>query len=100
MWADRFGRPMVTVESAKQMACVRDPGTRRITAAVKRWETDTTTEAVLYGPDEIVRYGPITTGATTNGFHVVETVANPLGVRPGRPTAELRPHPRRRRVGD
>ena len=47
VWADRFGQPLVTVESAKQMACVRDPGTRRITAAVKRWETDKTTEAVL-----------------------------------------------------
>ena len=47
VWADRFGRPQVSVDSAKQMACLRDPGTRRITAAVKRWETDTTTEAGL-----------------------------------------------------
>jgi hypothetical protein len=82
VWADRFGQPLVTVESAKQMACVRDPGTRRITAAVKRWETDKTTEAVLYRPDEIIRYRANSTGATVNGFHVVESVANPLGVVP------------------
>uniref|UniRef100_A0A5Q5BL24 Phage portal protein n=2 Tax=unclassified Mycobacterium TaxID=2642494 RepID=A0A5Q5BL24_MYCSS len=82
VWADRFGRPLVTVESAKQMACVRDPGTRRITAAVKRWETDTTTEAVLYGPEEIVRYRANQTGATVDGFKAVESIANPLGVVP------------------
>ena len=82
VWADRFGRPLVTVESAKQVACLRDPGTRRITAAIKRWETDTTTEAVMYGPDEIVRLRANHTGATTNGFKVIETLTNPLGVPP------------------
>ncbi|WNG95292.1 phage portal protein [Mycobacterium sp. ITM-2016-00318] len=82
VWADRLGQPLVTVESAKQMACVRDPGTRRITAAVKRWETDTGTEAVLYGPDEIVRYRSNATGATIHGFKAVESIANPLGVVP------------------
>ena len=40
VWADPFGRPKVTVESAKQVAVLTDPGTRQITAAVKRWETD------------------------------------------------------------
>ena len=82
VWADRFGRPKVTVESARQMACLRDPGTRTLTAAIKRWETATTTEAVLYGPDEIVRYRANQTGATTSGFKVVETLSNPLGVPP------------------
>ncbi|MDZ7883305.1 MAG: hypothetical protein U5N53_10525 [Mycobacterium sp.] len=55
VWADRFGRPSVTVESAKQVAVQTDPGSRQVLAAVKRWETKTTTEAVLYLPDEIVR---------------------------------------------
>ena len=55
VWADPLGRPKVTVESAEQVAVLTDPGTRRITAAVKRWETQTTTEAVLYLPDQIVR---------------------------------------------
>lgn len=82
VWADRLGRPKVTVESAKQMACLRDPGTRNLTAAIKRWETDTTTEAVMYLPDEIVRLRANSTGATTNGFKVIETLSNPLGVPP------------------
>ena len=39
VWADQFGRPKVTVESAKQVAVDIDPGTRQILGAVKRWET-------------------------------------------------------------
>lgn len=82
VWADRFGRPKVTVESAHQMACLRDPGTRTLTAAIKRWETDTTTEAIVYGPETITRYRANHTGATTAGFHTVEELSNPLGVVP------------------
>lgn len=82
VWSGRDGRPLVTVESAHQMACLRDPGTRRITHAIKRWETDTTTEAVVYGPDVITRYRANHTGATTAGFKTVEELPNPLGVPP------------------
>lgn len=82
VWADQFGRPKVTVESAKQVAVLTDPGTRRITAAVKRWETAKTTEAVVYLPTEIIRLRAEQTGATTAGFSVVETLANPLGMVP------------------
>ena len=82
VWADQFGRPKVTVESAKQVAVLTDPGTRRITAAVKRWETAKTTEAVVYLPTEIIRLRAEQTGATTAGFTVVETLANPLGMVP------------------
>lgn len=82
VWADQFGQPKVTVESAKQVAVQTDPGTRQITAAVKRWETKTTTEAVLYQPDQITRYRANQTGATTQGFNTVEEIANPLGVVP------------------
>jgi len=81
-WSDAYGRPLVTVESAHQMAALRDPGTRRLTHAIKRWETTTTTEAVLYGPDVITRYRANHTGATTAGFKVVDEIANPLGVPP------------------
>ncbi|MGD7706338.1 phage portal protein [Microlunatus sp. Y2014] len=81
VWADATG-PRVTVESADQVAVLRDPGTRQIVAAVKRWETKTTTEAVLYGPDEIVRLRANSTGATTTGFHTVETIDNPFGIPP------------------
>ncbi|MFA7511128.1 MAG: phage portal protein [Mycolicibacterium vanbaalenii] len=81
-WTDRYGRPLVTVESAQQMTALRDPGTRRLTHALKKWETATTTEAVLYGPDVITRYRANQTGATTAGFYVVDEIANPLGVPP------------------
>lgn len=81
-WTDKFGRPLVTVESAHQMTALRDPGTRRLTAAIKRWETATTTEAVVYGPDVITRYRANSTGATTAGFKVIEEIDNPLGVVP------------------
>lgn len=82
VWADRYGRPRVTVESAKQVAVLTDPGTRRITAALKRWTTDTTTEAVLYLPDQISRLRANQTGATVSGFATVEVIANPLGAVP------------------
>lgn len=82
VWADGSGRPRVTVESAKQVAVLTDPGSRQIVSAVKRWETDTTTEAVMYGPDRIVRLRANSTGATTTGFRTVEEIGNPLGVVP------------------
>ncbi|ORA69348.1 hypothetical protein BST23_01480 [Mycolicibacterium elephantis] len=81
-WAGPDGRPLITVESAHQMTALRDPGTRRLTHALKRWETETTTEAVLYGPDVITRYRANQTGATTAGFRVVEEIPNPLGTPP------------------
>lgn len=82
VWADATGRPKATVESARQVAVLTDPGTRRITAAVKRWETATTTEATLFLPYEIVRLRAEQTGATTAGFKTLEVLDNPLGVVP------------------
>lgn len=82
VWADAAGDPRVTVESPTQVAVLTDPGSRRIVAAVKRWETERTTEAVLYEPDTITRLRANTTGATTSGFRTVETIRNPLGVPP------------------
>ncbi|TSE00664.1 phage portal protein [Skermania sp. ID1734] len=82
VWADQYGRPRVTIESAKQVAALCDPGTRTITAAIKRWEDDKRTYAIVYGPNEIVRYEANHTGATTAGFKVVESIANPLGIPP------------------
>lgn len=82
VWADAAGRPSISVESARQVAVLRDPGSRKIVAAVKRWTTASTTEAVLYLPEKIVRYRAQTTGATTTGFKPVETLENPLGVVP------------------
>ncbi len=83
VWADSTGAPSVSVESSRQVAVLRDPGSRRVVAALKRWETATTTEAVLYGPDEIHRLRARQTGAVTFGqFETVEVLENPLGVVP------------------
>lgn len=81
VWADKSGAPRITVESARQVITVTDPGTGATTAAVKRWETDTTTEAVVYGADEIVRWRANSTGAM-GGFTVVDRIENPLGEPP------------------
>ncbi|AZZ82564.1 hypothetical protein C5O27_17135 [Gordonia alkanivorans] len=82
VWADPFGRPKVTVESATQVGVLTDPGSRRITAAVKRWETATTTEATVFLDDLLIRLRAEQTGATTQGFRTVEEIPNPLGVVP------------------
>ena len=81
VWADLAGKPSATVESARQIAVQRDPGTREVIAAVKRWETETTTEAVLYLPEHITRYRANHVGATL-GYETVQQIPNPLGVVP------------------
>lgn len=82
VWGRPDGSPNVSIESPRQVAVVRDPSTRRIVAAVKRWRTATTTEAVLYEPHRITRFSANTAGASTVGFHTVEVIDNPLGVVP------------------
>ena len=84
VWADRFGRPNVTVESAKQVAVLTDPGSREVYAGVKRWEDTSrkTTEAVMYLQDRIIRLRANQQGAVANGFETIEELANPLGVVP------------------
>ncbi|CPT00570.1 Phage portal protein, SPP1 Gp6 [Mycobacteroides abscessus subsp. abscessus] len=82
VWADGQGRPLVSIESARQVQVRRDPGTREVVAAVKRWRTTTHTYAVVYLPDRIERWTANTPGAATAGFDLVETIANPLGVVP------------------
>jgi len=82
VWGNDSG-PQVSIESARQVAVLRDPGTRQIVAAVKRWETLTTTEAVLYECDKITRLRAQQVGATTAGFEKVgEPLANPFGIPP------------------
>jgi len=78
VWANPDGSPRVSVESAHQVAVQRDPGTREVVRAVKRWETPTTTEAVVYELDKVTRLRARSLGAI-HGFEVVETLDNPLG---------------------
>ncbi|RJN32909.1 phage portal protein [Nesterenkonia natronophila] len=83
VWADHYGQPTISVESAHQMTALRDPGTRQIVAAVKRWNTATGSEAILYGPDTITRFRSASQNATAGAqYRVAETIENPLGVVP------------------
>lgn len=82
VWAGTDGRAQATVESAKECAVITDPGSRQVTAGMKRWNTDKTTEATLLLPDRIVRLRANSTGATVAGFQVIGELPNPLGVPP------------------
>ena len=85
VWTRPDGRPNVTVESAKQVAVLTDPGSRQILAAVKRWgdKPANQTHAVLYLSDRIVRLRAEQVGTVTaTGFNVVDEITNPLGVVP------------------
>ena len=83
VWADAAGCPQVTVESAHQVAVLRDPATRDVLAAVKRWELPDArgTAAILYEPDLITRLHADALGAVS-GFRTVETLPNPFGIVP------------------
>lgn len=88
VWANDAGQAQVSIESARQVSVHRDPATRQVTAAVKRWVSDGRAHAVLYEPDTITRYtskahvsDPAAMPATaweTNG----KAIDNPLGVVP------------------
>jgi hypothetical protein len=82
VWVDAGGRPLVSVESPKQVAAVTDPSSRVVTSAIKRWQTRSTTELVIYLPDVIIRMRADTPGAATAGFYVVGSTPNPLGMIP------------------
>lgn len=82
VWGDGTGHPRVSVESAKQVAVITDPGLRTTVAAVKRWRTKTDTFAIKYLPDRIEKWHANTTGAATTAFNLVEQIDNPLGVVP------------------
>lgn len=84
VWADAAGRPQVSVESAKQVAVLTDPGSRQVYAAVKRWEDYNLkqTHAVMYLRDKIIRLQADQMGAVASGFKTIEVIPNPLGVVP------------------
>lgn len=86
VWADEHGNPTVTIESAHQVAVQRDPVTREVVAAVKRWQVGDTAYAVLYGADEITTFTAKSHGdpaaIPSHGWTAVETIPNPIGVVP------------------
>lgn len=77
-WARPDGSPLVTVESAKQVAAIRDPATREIVSAVKRWTTKTETHAMVYLADRIEHWRARTAGAASSAFELVEVIEHHL----------------------
>ncbi|PRZ41914.1 SPP1 Gp6-like portal protein [Antricoccus suffuscus] len=88
VWAGRTPEtPLVTVESARQVAVTRDPATGEVVAAAKRWVAGDRAYMTLYERDHITRLisaETITSGTAipTGGWQVRETLDNPLGVVP------------------
>lgn len=87
VWADAAGKPRVSIESPHQVTTLRDPATREVTAALKRWVGDGRAHAVLYEPDRITRYrsdalvaDPAAMPATS--WITERVIDNPLGVVP------------------
>lgn len=78
VWATPDGSPNVSIESAHQVAVLRDPGTREAVQAIKRWTTAATTEIVLYGRDEIRKLRADAVDAV-HGFKTIDVIDNPLG---------------------
>ena len=87
VWTDEKGKPSVSVESPQEMAVTRDPLSREITAALKRWrDADGYARAVLYQSDAVTTYRGIEVPQggimPSTGYNVASTVPNPLGVVP------------------
>lgn len=87
VWANGSGRPQVSVESARQMSVLRDPATRQVTAALKRWVGDGRGRGVLYEPDRITRLVSDARVADPAAFPATSwtterVLPNPLGVVP------------------
>ena len=83
VWADDLGNPRVSVESPTQCVVRRDPATREVVGALKRWSNEDAgqTFAVEYLPDQIVWFVAQAAGAA-GGFQAVRKLPNPLGVVP------------------
>lgn len=81
VWARGDGSPNVSPESAHQVLVERDPGTRQVLRALKRWEDRDATHVVVYEPDVIRRLRADSVGAV-HGFKVIEELDNPLGTVP------------------
>lgn len=86
VWAGGDGQPLVSVESARQVTLLRDPGTRQTVAALKRWAdidpvlgTPIDVRAVLYEPDTITHYQAPAYGMPAVSWEIIDRVRNPLG---------------------
>lgn len=85
-WIGQDGRARISIESARQVSVLADPGTREIVSAAKRWYTQQgqglgSTRAVLWLPDRVEEYAA-NAGAATGGFQLASVTPNPIGCVP------------------
>ncbi|MGP5110367.1 phage portal protein [Corynebacterium casei] len=97
VWADEFGRPVVTGESARHMAVERDPITNGVVEAVKRWQAVDANGVVA--EEHVVHYTRtrivhLSRTKTEGKLSFRSAVDNPLGVVPVVPLINIE------RVGD
>lgn len=93
VWVDGMGRPVVTGESAEQVAVSRDPITGGVTGAVKRWQV--VDSAGVVKEEHVIKYGPtkivhLKRGDTQGKLTFVSAVDNPLGVVPVVPLVNIK----------
>lgn len=84
VWADSTGAPTLTVDSPHEVAVTRDPITREVTAAAKRWKEDGKARAMLFLPDRVCEYvtsARVPEGGTIppEGWVQSKSWPNPLG---------------------
>lgn len=93
VWVDGMGRPVVTGESAEQVAVSRDPITGGVTGAVKRWQV--VDSAGVLKEEHVIKYGPtrivhLKRNDTRGKLTFVSAVDNPLGVVPVVPLVNIK----------
>lgn len=85
VWVDGYGRPVVTGESAEEVTVERDPVTRAVTGAVKRWYDIDANGVVV--EEHVVKYSPVkivhlSRGAADGRLVYRSSVDNLLGAVP------------------
>lgn len=85
VWVDEFGRPVITGESAEQVTVERDPITRGVVEAVKRWEVTDAQGVIL--EEHVIVYRPdvidhLVRDEVGGKLRFLGDTKNPLGVVP------------------
>ena len=81
--AEDESTPVISVESAHQVAVEYDALGKTVRAALKRWEDGSRSYATLYLADRVIRYvSDAPTGAMAPDYRVEQVLNNPLGAVP------------------
>ncbi len=100
VWSDEQGKPRITVESPREVFAERNPGSRRVRYALKRWVEDQRGHAVLFAETQVFRFrteakmtDPTFLDGFTSDWKLSKTYPSPLGVVP------IVPFPNKPRTG-